>query len=145
MVFQLIYQSDALPGSDGSEDIEILRQSLEYNSANNITGFLVRTGNRFCQHLEGSQRAVLKLFEKIWRDPRHRNIALLGSWDADTRVFNNWSMGYRRFADMLSMINQTSPEPSQTHAQLLSGILLQLSHLPASAVLPDGLRETKRL
>lgn len=145
MVFQLIDQSDALPGSDGSEDIEILRKSLLNNNANRVTGFLVRTGNRFCQHLEGPQGTILTLFDKIRQDPRHRHVALLGTWHADSRAFGSWSMGYRRFADMLSLINQTSPEPSQSHAQLLSGILLQLSRLPEPAPLPEGLRAAKRL
>ena len=145
MVFQLIYQSDALPGSDGSEDIEILRKSLVNNNANGVTGFLVRTGNRFCQHLEGPQSNILTLFDKIRQDQRHRHVALLGTWNAGNRAFGRWSMGYRRFAVMLSLINQTSPEPSQSHAQLLSDVLLQLSRLPEPAVLPEGLRAAKRL
>lgn len=145
MVIHLIYQSDAHAGSGRDVDRQILREALAFNSEHAVTGFLVRTGNRFCQHLEGRQSVVVPLFEKIRQDPRHRNVSLVGSWQSEARAFATWSMGYRRFADVLALINQTSPEPSLSHAQLLSQILAQLSKLPEGTPLPEGLRSAKRL
>ena len=45
--------------------------------------------------LEGEQKKVLDLYEKIKKDSRHTCTELLVSQSASDRFFENWSMGYQ--------------------------------------------------
>lgn len=56
-----------------------------------ITGLMVVQGPFFFQALEGEKRAVLRLFDKIQKDPRHVDITLLLMEDIASRSFSNWS------------------------------------------------------
>lgn len=57
------------------------------NATADITGVLVFDGMRFCQQIEGKQKDVLALMERIYQDKRHLNI----------EVFHHGALAERRF------------------------------------------------
>lgn len=94
-VFSLTYASSAVRlFSDGDLEV-LLRQSRDYNAKASITGMLLYKDGNFMQVLEGPERAVRDLYEKIRADPRHRGEVLLHEGDLRERRFPGWSMAYR--------------------------------------------------
>ena len=49
--------------------------------------------NKFLQYLEGDEEEVMKLFEKIKSDPRHKDITVWIKGYGSDMVFQDWSMG----------------------------------------------------
>ncbi|MDH5582165.1 MAG: BLUF domain-containing protein, partial [Bdellovibrionales bacterium] len=76
-MFQLIYLSWASDTFDpfGPRGMQsILNTAQNFNSSKNITGMLIFRNQLFLQLLEGEQKDVMELFEKIKSDPRHKDI-----------------------------------------------------------------------
>jgi hypothetical protein len=93
MLVRLLYASRA-EGAVTQETIEsILRSSREHNPAMGITGVLCHGGDVYMQVLEGGREAVNALYNKIVRDTRHSNIALLHYQEVAERKFAGWTMG----------------------------------------------------
>jgi hypothetical protein len=66
---------------------EILATSLAHNRRDAITGALVYDDKWFAQVLEGSEHAVSTTFERILRDPRHSDVALVTMTPVAERMF----------------------------------------------------------
>jgi hypothetical protein len=64
---------------------------------------LLYKGGNFLQVLEGPEEGVLRLYQKISRDPRHGDVMLLTKEPIQERQFPDWSMGFQN-------IDQLSPE-----------------------------------
>jgi hypothetical protein len=71
----------------------ILRSSHANNPVLGITGVLCYGGDVYMQVLEGGREAVNELYNKIVRDERHRDIALLHYQEVGERKFAGWTMG----------------------------------------------------
>ena len=91
---QLLYLSNAKPELKQEELDSILRVSRENNPSRDITGLLVFANGVFIQVLEGPRKAVHKLFEIICDDTRHQDVAILGEYTGQERIFAKWSMGF---------------------------------------------------
>ena len=74
---------------------ELLEQSRARNLRNRITGLLLYKNGHFMQVLEGDEANVMKIFESIERDPRHKNIDVLREEYIQHRNFPDWSMGFK--------------------------------------------------
>ena len=72
---------------------EITEASRRNNPENDITGILLSIENKYLQFLEGPEDKVNELFERIQKDPRHRNVTKWVSGFSHERVFGDWSMG----------------------------------------------------
>ena len=48
----------------------------------------------FIQVLEGPSSEVTNLFETICDDTRHQEVAMLGEYVGQERIFSKWSMGF---------------------------------------------------
>lgn len=96
-MYELIYSSLAKPGTSANDISEILEISQKYNLDNAITGCLLFYNNEFIQILEGDEKNVIDLFEKIKKDKRHTNVNLIGKSQKKERDFFDWSMAYRKF------------------------------------------------
>jgi len=93
MLVRLLYASRAA-GAVGAEVIEaILEESRRRNPALGITGVLCQSGDIFLQVLEGGRDAVNQLYNRIVRDPRHRDVVLLDYEEITERRFAAWTMG----------------------------------------------------
>jgi hypothetical protein len=91
----LLYVSLSLlasPEADGFKAIVVTSQSR--NATLNITGFLVFTGSRFAQYLEGETTALDALMQSINRDPRHKNVVVIYRKPIQRRNFESWSLAY---------------------------------------------------
>ena len=51
-------------------------------------------GDFFVQVLEGQTDVVQTFYEKILKDPRHSEAAILMKGELDKRNFQQWSMGF---------------------------------------------------
>ena len=91
---QLIYLSNAKPELKQVELDRILEASRRNNPPRDITGLLVFANGVFIQVLEGPSAGVHKLFETICDDSRHQDVAMLGEYIGQDRIFTKWSMGF---------------------------------------------------
>jgi hypothetical protein len=98
-LYEAIYVSTIAPGLAISSVADIAGKSRISNQRQGITGLLIFDGMRYCQQLEGSQKEVLKLMEKIRYDPRHVNVEIIHHGELDSRRFKSFSLGYTTVAD----------------------------------------------
>ena len=95
MIHQLAYRSrSGLDTSHSADEIRsILVVSRRNNAAANVTGFLLCDEAGFFQILEGAEGDVTTAFRRIEKDPRHRDIEVIQTWNRPARTFPEWSMG----------------------------------------------------
>jgi hypothetical protein len=63
------------------------------NAEHGVTGLLLYDAGSIFQVIEGFPEDVVRLYERIARDPRHHFIARLVHEAATERAFGDWSMG----------------------------------------------------
>lgn len=93
MTFYTIYTSTPTDQVTFKTLKEITDASQRNNPEKGITGILLSIENKYLQYLEGPEEEVNKLFEKIWKDPRHKNVTKWVNGFSNERVFKDWSMG----------------------------------------------------
>jgi hypothetical protein len=98
-LYELLYVSTLAPDQRVSAVGDIARHSRVANDAAQITGMLVFDGMRFCQHLEGTQKQVLALEQKIRLDARHVDMQVLHHGALPERRFRCFTMGYSLLDD----------------------------------------------
>lgn len=102
MYLNLIYFSKSESIMSEADLFLLLEESIKKNKTHNITGmllyvkgeFLNHKMGRFIQVLEGLEVDVLRVFEEIKIDSRHRNVTVLNEISVPKRNFENWSMGF---------------------------------------------------
>src|SRR3954468_16894005 len=85
MIFYLIYISKAKRLMQEDELVALLNESRNWNNDHGLTGmllyvegrFIEQNEGRFMQVLEGDERQVKSIFEKIKTDVRHFHIIVL--------------------------------------------------------------------
>ena len=96
---RIVYQSQAalLPDAEviGSAIDDIVETAARNNQRDNLTGALVFSDGIFMQVLEGDEAAVRETFERISRDNRHCDVAVLFEDAARDRHYPDWSMGFQ--------------------------------------------------
>ena len=118
MMFELIYYSTASPDLSENDILNILENSRDFNSKNEITGCLLYHNNEFVQLIEGEEEVVKKLYAKIEIDKRHSNLMIVIQDNIAGRSFKKWSMAYYK--------------PAPTDADNLSELLFKLNFLALS-------------
>ncbi len=93
-ILQIVYRSLAREGFDEPEMLDILRVSQIRNQRERISGLLVYRAPVFVQLLEGPPDAVLALYERIARDPRHASVEEVLRREAAHAEMPTWAMGY---------------------------------------------------
>lgn len=94
MLFQIIYHSRAVHEGSHVTDLDILQEAIEFNSRNNVSGFLLKSYHHFVQVLEGEQSTLARLQQMIAKDHRHSEMVIRFSGTLAKRQFADWSMGY---------------------------------------------------
>lgn len=94
-MFYLLYASSAPRKFDEASLIGLLETSRRNNAAIDVSGMLLYADGNFIQYIEGAEDAVRRLYGRISRDPRHRNLHILTTGETGTRIFPDWSMGFR--------------------------------------------------
>jgi len=77
-----------------TEMLSLLEKAREANAALGVTGMLLYEQGSFFQVLEGPAESVDALYEKIFRDKRHRRITKIIREPIEARDFSEWTMGY---------------------------------------------------
>lgn len=124
-VYQLYYVSTATDPMSDEQLAEMLEWARLRNSCIGVTGMLLYVGRNFCQALEGPRTEVRAIFEKIAKDPRHRDIHIVLETDGEVRDFPDWLMGFRRSDPAIlgidSAIDLTGVAPSRFERVLGDG------------------------
>ena len=94
MFYYLIYLSDSsnLTNQDVTQDI--LDNVVDWNKELDISEFLVYRDGNFLQLLEVNKNEVLTLFNKIKRDPRHKNVTKILEDESENRIFSDYESGF---------------------------------------------------
>ncbi|MBF0614899.1 MAG: ABC transporter substrate-binding protein [Magnetococcales bacterium] len=92
-VFYLIYLSKAVIEVTETFLEELQRHAQAFNGTHGITGFLIYTNGCFMQMLEGRMEVVNDLMSRIACDPRHHQLQIVVSGQAEQRMFRDWNMG----------------------------------------------------
>ena len=94
-MFFLVYVSSATRPFSG-EDLRVLLVTCRKdNTELGVKGMLLYKDGNFMQVLEGDEKAVRGLYERIAADPRHSGEITLQQGFAEGRQFPGWSMGFR--------------------------------------------------
>lgn len=91
---QLIYNSAATKPLNEVELARLLLGARRRNEALGVTGMLLYHEGSFLQVLEGEEKTLDPLFERIGGDPRHRRVTVLLRRGIEARQFGAWSMGF---------------------------------------------------
>jgi hypothetical protein len=93
-VRRIIYTSIAAPDLDRAAMFHLLHQARGANQARGLTGVLLRADRRLLQVLEGPTWKLLAVFERIRRDVRHSNVAVIEERSITEPIFPGWPMRY---------------------------------------------------
>ena len=93
-LYEILYVSTLAPEAPLSAVADIAAKARQANAERDITGLLIFDGMRFCQQLEGGQKQVLALVERIRQDTRHINMQILHHGELAARRFRRFSLGY---------------------------------------------------
>ena len=94
-LFQIVYTSTASRSFDQAALMGMLKESVRRNTQAGITGLLLYKDGCFMQALEGEEPAVITLFSKISRDPRHHHVIPLIHAPVEQRHFPDSAMAFR--------------------------------------------------
>lgn len=94
LLYQLVYTSRKNSTCTETEIEKILESCKRNNPDKDITGVLLHSDDNFIQYLEGS-KDIIKLYDLIKEDSRHKNVVLLSYGPLKERVFPTWHMGYK--------------------------------------------------
>jgi len=94
-MLSLIYVSTSVEMMKDDELLDILKVSRENNQEGEVTGMLLYKGGNFMQVLEGPDDAVNAVFEKIKKDPRHKDVSVLSREQIQKRQFSSWEMAFQ--------------------------------------------------
>ena len=97
-MYHLIYTSHVTQPLSEDELIQLLKESRTSNKKLGVTGMLIYLQDKFIQVLEGEYQKVVKLYEAISNDPRHKRVTLILEGNTRVRIFKDWSMGFKKIS-----------------------------------------------
>jgi hypothetical protein len=93
-LYELIYGSVQTRPFTPVKLSELLTLARAHNQALDVTGVLLHQNGVFIQVIEGEDKVVSALFDRISRDQRHKNVAVFRRGPIQARQFAGWSMGF---------------------------------------------------
>ena len=93
-LYELLYVSTMAPDAPIRAVGDIVAHARIANSTRDITGVLVFDGVRFCQQIEGRQKEVLALMERIYQDTHHVKIEVFHHGALLERRFKHFSVAF---------------------------------------------------
>jgi len=100
VVYQIVYSSISRKVMNSDSIFELLTKAQAFNKEHGITGLLIYHSSVFLQLLEGEEKEVKELYQKILKDPRHSDMLILLEAKSETRLFDIWSMAYKKIEDI---------------------------------------------
>ena len=92
LLTSVTYTSLARLDLQASDLEDIHRTARDQNALDGITGLLVFNGTHFLQIVEGSEKAIDELIERLRKDPRHTGFEIRDRRKVEARSFPEWSM-----------------------------------------------------
>lgn len=126
-LYEVLYVSTIAPDQPLSVVAEIAGRARVVNAELGITGLLIFDGQRFCQQLEGPQKSVLKLIERIRNDPRHINVEVLHHGPLAGRRFQQFTLAFSTVEDLdaLARMEQLDGEAALAAFEAVRGDALR--------------------
>lgn len=93
-MLQVVYASAALAPLSELQLTQLLMSARANNTRQGVTGLLLYVEGSFLQVLEGEDRVVEALLERIARDPRHDRVSILLRRPIEQRQYAEWAMGF---------------------------------------------------
>jgi hypothetical protein len=120
-LYQLVYTSVRNTSCSEQEIQNILGACEKNNPSKNITGILLHSENRFIQYLEGD-KDIIKLYDLIKSDTRHKLPVLLSYGPLNERVFPSWHMGYKNLPkERIDFLTSTNTDEQQVFQSIIKG------------------------
>ncbi|SDU92487.1 Sensors of blue-light using FAD [Microlunatus sagamiharensis] len=94
VIFTTAYTSTMVRPLSDPELVDLLVESRARNADRGITGLLLYRRGRVMQMLEGEERVVRDLYDRIAMDVRHEHVTNVWSSIAVRRRFPDWTMGF---------------------------------------------------
>ncbi len=91
---QISYFSEAAAALTPDDLAAIIRVSQTRNPEIDVTGVLLLRKGRFFQVLEGPERALELLLNRIRQDRRHHDLLVVSRRAIRQREYPNWAMGW---------------------------------------------------
>jgi len=98
-MIQISYISAATEPMSTQALLGLLQSCRENNASQGVTGMLLYGNATFLQVLEGEERTIDDLIERIRKDPRHTDLQILHRATIERRQYSDWSMGFKRVSD----------------------------------------------
>jgi hypothetical protein len=133
-IIRLTYVSTATFKENQSGGIEaevarILIQSRNNNARAKVGGVLHYGNGYFFQCLEGETKQVNETYARINKDPRHKDVHILGAGKVSQRIFSDWSMKYMPIESSIKLLltkhGYTSFDPYKFDAQIVDELLAE--------------------
>lgn len=128
-MYRLAYVSTAHANVASSDLQDILEAAIRNNSAQNVTGVLLYNGINFLQILEGAEKAVKSIYNRICVDARHGHIVTILTESATRRVFDDSPMSLQAVASDVGKLPTGVAESSDIDLYLPSGLPTHLRQM----------------
>lgn len=112
---QLVYVSESYVGNDVAALDRLMRQAVTNNAIDGVTGLLWTDGIQFAQVVEGDERAMAHLIERLNADERHGVLRVVWDRTIDVPQFGSWAMN-RPTSDPLAEFFEARMEESLARA-----------------------------
>ena len=99
-LYEALYVSTLATDSPLRAVADIAGIARTFNAAHDITGLLIFDGSRFCQQIEGPQKAILSLMDRISRDPRHTEVEIFHHGPLADRRFRSFALAFADVDDL---------------------------------------------
>lgn len=122
MLAQLVYVSNRKSNCTNEEIEKILESCKSNNSPLDITGVLLYTDKKFIQLVEGDNKLINSLYDKIKTDTRHDNVRMVSLMPIKEKSFPSWHMGSKKIAnDSVDFKTDISQVDKKVFDKILSG------------------------
>ena len=104
-IYQLAYYSQATEPFSEAQLLDLLQVAREKNRKLGISGILIYNRGCFLQLLEGDNKSVDNLYDRICDDLRHKESSIIYRQFRNERIFKeDWYMAYRNTNDYSSSV-----------------------------------------
>jgi hypothetical protein len=91
---RIIYTSQSVIELNKQAMLTLLHDARSYNAIDDITGVLLQDKGRFLQVIEGPEKPVENLLQRLKNDTRHNEFHIYEDIITQVRLFSDWKMGF---------------------------------------------------
>lgn len=125
----LTYTSAARPDLEPG-DIRAIHQTARHlNALDGVTGLLIYNGHQFLQIIEGDERAIDELLERLLADPRHSGLTVEVERFVEQREFPDWAMALAQVS--IGDLKARSDHADRLPATILKSIRTMVTNMVA--------------